>query len=98
MPRFVNRAYESMAGDKGSTIDVPIPSAITAQDVAPAAVPPSTADVAPTKVSIPMTKWKEAPFYLTDKDMLEAMTGTIPMQASEAIKALANQVDNDILA
>lgn len=98
MPRYVNRAYETMAGDKGSTIDVPIPSAIAVQDVSPGATPPSTADVAPTKVSIAMSNWKEAPFYLTDKDMLEAMAGTIPMQASEAIKALANQVDADIFA
>lgn len=98
MPRYVNRAYESLAGEKGSTIDVPIPSAIVAQVVAPGAVPPSTADVAPTKVALPLDKWYEAPFYLTDKDLLEAVAGVIPMEASEAIKALANQVDNDLLA
>lgn len=98
MPRLVNRAYESIAAEKGSTVDVPIPSAIAAQDVTPAATPPSTADIAPTKVAIPMDKWKEAPFYMTDKDLLEAMSGTIPMQASEAVKAIANQIDNDILA
>lgn len=98
MPRFVNRAYETMAGEKGSTIDVPIPSAITIQPVSPGATPPSTADVAPTKVAITLNKWNEAPFYLTDKDLLEVMTGTIPMQASEAVKAVANVVDTDILA
>lgn len=98
MPQIINRGYESMAGERGSTIDIPIPSAIAVQDVAPAATPPSTADVTPTMVSITMNKWKEAPFYLTDKDQLEIMAGTIPMQASEAIKALANQVNTDILA
>jgi hypothetical protein len=66
--------------------------------VAPAATPPSTGDSAPTKVAIALDQWKEAAFYLTDKDLLEVMNGTIPMQASEAIKAIANQVDNDILA
>lgn len=98
MPRLVNRGYEVMAGQKGSTVDIPIPSAVTVQDVTPAATPPSTADVAPTRVSIALSSWKEAPFYLTDKDMLESMMGTIPMQASEAVKAIANQLDADIMA
>jgi len=97
MPRFVNRAYETLAGEKGSTIDVPIPSAIAIAAVSPAATPPSTADVAPTKVAIALSEWWEAPFYLTDKDVLEVMDGTIPMQASEAVKAVANKVDQDIL-
>src|SRR4051794_18189673 len=98
MARVVNRGYEEQAGEKGSTVTIPVPSAIAAQDVTPANTPPSTSDVAPTQVQIVMSKWKEAPFYLTDKDMIEAMNGTIPMQAGEAIKAIANQVDNDILA
>ncbi len=98
MARLVNRRYESIAGEKGSTIDVPIPSAIAVQDVSPAATPPSIADIAPTKVALALDKWKEAPFYLTDKERLEVMEGTIPMQASEAVKALANQIDRDILA
>jgi coat protein Gp5 len=98
MPLLVNRSYEALAGEKGSTIDVPIPSAIAVQDVTPANVPPSTAGVTPTSVPITLDQWKEAPFYMTDKDLLESMNGTIPMQASEAIKALSNVVDSYILA
>jgi len=98
MPRLVNRKYEELAGQKGSTIDVPIPSAVAVQDVAPANTPPSTADVVPTSVPVPLDQWKEAPFYLTDKDMMEAMEGTIPMQASEAVKSLSNTVDQYLLA
>lgn len=96
MPLLVNRQYDPMAGMKGSTIDVPIPSAIAVQDVLPANIPPSTGDVAPTSVPIVMSQWKEAPFYLSDKDMLEAMDGMIPMQASEAIKSIANTIDSYI--
>ncbi|MFH2112922.1 MAG: P22 phage major capsid protein family protein, partial [Spirochaetota bacterium] len=48
-------------------------------------------------VSISLDQWREAPFYLTDKDLAECMEGTIPMQASEAIKSLANFVDAYIL-
>jgi hypothetical protein len=98
MPRYVNRAYEATAGEKGSSIDVPIPSAITAQAVSPSYVPPDDAGVAPTSVNLPLSQWYEAPFFLSDKDMLEVQSGTIPMQATEAVKALANNVDSAILA
>lgn len=98
MARVVNRGYEAMAGGKGSTIDIPIPSAIAVQAVTPGEVPPATEGVTPTTVAIALDQWYEAPFYLTDKDMHEAMEGTIPMQASEAVKAIANQIDGDILA
>lgn len=98
MPMLVNRSYEPLAGQKGSTIDVPIPSAIAAADVTPAATPPSTADVVPTSVAVTLSNWKEAVFYLTDKDVMEAMNGSIPMQASAAIKALAAAVTSSILA
>ena len=97
MPLLVNRQYESLAGQKGSTIDVPIPSAITAAAVTAANTPPSTSDNTPTSVPIALDQWYEAAFYLTDKDMMEAMTGHIPMQASEAVKALANNVDDYLL-
>jgi hypothetical protein len=98
MPRLINRGYEVLAGEKGTTVTIPIASAITAQDVAPANVPPATADVAPTSVTIVLNKWKEAPFYLTDKDVMEVMDGIIPLQAAEAVKAVVNQVEADIFA
>lgn len=97
-PRYVNRGYETIAGEKGSSIDVTIPSAITAVAVTPSYVPPDDTGVVPTKVSIALDQWWEAPFFLSDKDMLEAMNGFIPMQASEAIKSLANKVDALLIA
>jgi hypothetical protein len=96
MPQLVNRGYESLAGEKGSTIDIPIPSAITAQNVTAAATPPSTGDITPTSVILALDQWVEAPFYLTDQDMLQAQAGILPMQASEAIKAIVNRVEADI--
>lgn len=97
MPRYVNRTYETMAGEKGSSIDINIPSAITAGAVTHDVTLPDDTGVVPTKVSISLDQWYEAAFFMSDKDMLEALTGTIPMQASEAIKALANNVDTALL-
>jgi hypothetical protein len=96
--RIVNRDYDRQAAEQGQTIDVPIPSAITAQAVSPAATPPATADVSPTSVPITLNQWWEAPFYLTDKEEREVMRGTIPMQASEAIKSVINKLDQSLLA
>lgn len=87
-----------MAAQRGDSINIPIPSAIAVQDVTPAATPPSTADIAPTSVVVVLNRWKEAPFYLTDKDMMDAMEGTMPMQASEAIKAVCQVMDTDTIA
>lgn len=98
MPRFVNRQYEAVAGDKGSTIDVPLSSAITTQDVTPSYVAPDDAGTVPTKIAVALDQWKEAPFFMSDKDMLEAISGIIPMQAEEAVKSLGNTVDSAILA
>jgi P22 coat protein - gene protein 5 len=97
MPRLVNRDYEAEAAEKGATVTIPIPSAIADRAVAPAVVPPASVDSAPTQALIPLDQWREAPFHLTDKDVLEAMEGTIPMQASEAVKSLVNYANAFIL-
>ena len=93
----VNRGYEPLAGERGSTIDVPIPSAIQAVEVVPGNVAPDPGDLAPTSVPIVMDNWWETAFQLSDKDQLEVMNGTLPMQASEAIKSLVNTIDISLL-
>ena len=97
MPRLVNRDYDTIAQQKGSTVDVPIPSAVAVNEVAAANFAPETQNVAPTSVPIVLDRWKEAPFFLTDKDMKQAMQGTVPMQASEAASALAVDANAYIL-
>lgn len=97
MPRLINRSYESMAGQKGNVINIPIPSAIAATNVTPSITPASNTDSAPTSAQVTLDFWKEAAFHLSDSDMMSVMDGTIPMQASEAIKSLANAVDEYIM-
>ena len=98
MPRLVNTDYSRDAAEKGDTVDIPLPVSITAGAVTAAATPPSTTDITPTKVSIPLDQWYEAPFHLSDKDIAEAMEGIVPMEVSSAITALAENVNAAVLA
>jgi len=98
MPRLVNADYGLDSAARGATIDVPVPSAVSTAAVSPGSSAPDPADLEASTVSIVMDQWREAPFYLTDKDIMNAMDGLIPMQADEAIKALANYVDAYLLS
>ncbi|MCG4632903.1 P22 phage major capsid protein family protein [Bilophila wadsworthia] len=97
MPRLVNSDYSNLAAQQGASIDVPIPSAIKAQTVTPGATSQDTGDISPVSATIKLDRWMEAPFYLTDKDLMEANRGVIPMQASEAVKTIANDVNATLL-
>lgn len=97
MPRLVNRDYETEAAQKGTTVTIPIPSAIADRNVAPAEVPPASVDSTPTQALVPLDQWREAPFHLTDKEQLESLSNVIPMQASEAIKSLVNTANAFIM-
>ena len=98
MPRLVNGDYSAQAAEKGDTIDVPIPTAQSATDVTPSNTPPSPASKTPGKVQVALDQWKKTDFHLTDKDMVEIDRNAhfMPMQVSEALRALANAVNENI--
>ncbi len=102
MPRLVNGDYSAAAAQKGSTIDVPIPVAVGTRDVAPAEVNTEiSAGITPGLVQVQLNNWiQNDPIHLTDKDMaeIEFKDTFLPMQLQEAIKALAGDVNADILA
>ena len=95
MPRLVNSDYSSDAAKKGDTIDVPLPSAISATDVTPSNTPPVPTSLAANVVQIQLNNWKRAGFHLTDREVMEIDhdESFVPMQMSEAIRALANAVN-----
>ncbi|UUX51800.1 hypothetical protein NUH88_08875 [Nisaea acidiphila] len=100
LPRLVNADYSNDAARKGDTVDVPLPSAIAATDVAPSATAPQAGDTAISKVQIPLSNWKKAGFFMTDKEVMEIDRNEsfVPMQMSEAIRALANAVNASVHA
>lgn len=95
MPRIVNRDYEQAITSRTrfSTVNVAVPAAVATRTVSPAVVPPSVSSVTPTNVAVTLTEWKEAPFTMTDKDLSQVDHGILPMQAAEAIRSLANDID-----
>lgn len=97
MPRLVNSSYSGATSKKGDTITIPLSSAITSVDVVPASFAPDAGDTTLTNVPIALNKWREAAFDISDEDVEAAMDDVFPMQAAEAVKSLANYVDNYLL-
>ncbi|MCG8492274.1 MAG: hypothetical protein MI743_11710 [Sneathiellales bacterium] len=100
MPRLVNGNFSALAAEKGDTIDVPIPADLEAENVTPGSVQPAPSSVTVEKIQIELNNWKKANFHLTDKEMMEVAgrDDFLPMQASSAIRALANAVNRSIHA
>lgn len=98
LPQLVNKSYQGLAAQKGNVINVPIPSAISTRSVTPAVTFAANVDTSPTVAVVTLDRWREAPFQLNDNDMVSVMDGFIPMQASEAIKSLGNDIDTYILS
>jgi hypothetical protein len=93
---IANREYERMitGATRFSTVNVAVPASVAARVVAADVVPPAVTAVTPTKVAVTLSQWYEAPFALDDKGLVQAGDGIIPMQAKEAIKGLANTIED----
>ena len=100
MPQLVNGSYAVEAARKGATIDVPVPTATSADPVAPANVPPVPTQLSLKTVPIQLNNWYKSNFFLSDKDQLEIDRNQsfLPMQTNEAIRAIANVVNAAIHA
>lgn len=91
----VNRDYErDIQGARvGQTVAVAIPAAIATRSVSPDVVPPAVTAVTPTSVNVTLNQWDEAAFAMDDKGLAQVQRGIVPMQLSEAARALANKID-----
>lgn len=99
IPRLINNDYADIGASRGDTINIPIPQAISVQDVVPSNTPPVTADITDNTVPLKLDFWKEASFHLSHKELAIVDQGiALPMRAEEAVKSLAEQVNSDIIA
>lgn len=98
MAMLVNRDFDSDARQKGSSVDVPIPSSMgEAQDVIPSVTAPVSTDLEPQFIPIKLDQWKYQSFRLTDKEIHEILDGYVNLQVVEAGKSIANAVDKYLL-
>lgn len=100
MPRTVNFDWAAEVAQKGDTIAVPLPSPETAGDVVPGPIPATPQDQAIATAPVVLDQWKKADFNLTDKQIgeIDMNNNFLPMQASEAIRALANLVNASVFS
>jgi hypothetical protein len=93
---IANREYESeiTAAKRFATVNVSVPAEVATRTVAPDVVPPAVTAVTPTSIPVSLSEWKEAPFAMDDKGLSQVDRGILPMQASEAVKALANGIED----
>ena len=94
----VNTGYSAEAREIGDTITIPVPVAQSVAAVSPSNTPPANTDVTPTTVTVALDQWNKTDFHLTNKEELEiAAGGFVNTQAGEAVRALANEIDADLL-
>lgn len=99
MARLINRDLQSVAQKLGNVVNVPIPSAVAARAVTPAVAFAANGDSSPTSMPVTLDQWFEGPIQLSDSDSAAVDAEQfIRMQASEAVKSLANNVDQTIMA
>ena len=99
MPRLVNSDFSNEAVKKCTQIVIPLPVAVADQEVAPSNVLVAPTDVTPTSATLSLDQWRHSlPIGLTNKEKTEidASEDFLPMQMSEAIKGLANTLNQYI--
>lgn len=99
-PRLITSYGSRSKRNPGQTIDIPVAAAQTAAAVTNANTPPANSDKIASTVQLTLDKHYETRFHLSDAEVtrIDADGLYLPMQIEAAIKALANQIDGDVLA
>lgn len=92
MARAVYRGYDANPQQRGSVINIPVPSTFAAADA------PSTAqDITAGSVSITLNRWREVKFALTDKELTFTGEQIINDHIRPAAYALAQDIDVQLM-
>lgn len=97
LSRLVNTDFSDVAASKGDTVDVIVPHAKTASAVTPGTA--QAGDVKPIKYAISLDHWYQAGFALNAQELTQIeANGVLVGDASEALKAVVNAVEADMIA
>lgn len=98
--RSVAHDFDGAAARIGQTFEVPVPVAIAAEDVVPAATAPALTNTTQPTVQVAIDQWKMARFHLTSREVSEIMAGKtfVPLQMGEAIRTVARCVNIDLFS
>ena len=97
IPLMFNGDYSPESAKRGDTIEVPLPGVVSVNDVAPGNTPPTTGDVSTTHKQIQLDRWKEAAFVVADDEFFRVSEDFIPVQATEAVKALVEEINGHVV-
>ena len=97
-PQLVNRDYGAEAAKKGSQIEIPTSVAQAATEVTPSHTYSAPASPDPDVVILSLDQWYRTNFKMTDDELvtIERNAHYLPLQASESLRALANQVNGHV--
>lgn len=98
-PRMINNSLAADLAQRGESVTVNFAGPIPARDVVPGATPPGSSNPANNSTTVTLDYWKEAPFTITDKDLmgLDDPNSYINQQITEAGRSIANAVDSSVL-
>lgn len=96
--QLVSIDYGDEAAEIGSTISIPMVSALQATDVVPSNTPPAAVDVTSSYVEIKFDYWKEVAVTFTDRDYAQLRQGTMADCLRNAYIALGQVVHDSILS
>lgn len=99
VPRLVMNASSDQGIGYGQDITINDLDPLETRAVTPGAVFPDAGvnTLTATAKTISMTNWREVPYYITDAEVFDIQQGIWPRAFDEAVRALANKIDTDLL-
>lgn len=100
MPQVVNLEYSLSPKQKGQTIDVPVTKRSGTYNISPSHQDKQPSESVVEYVPVTLDQWKGADFYLTDAERtrIQKDEAFLPLTIQEKIRALANDVNADVLS
>lgn len=100
LPSLVNLDYSGDAAKFGASVNIEVAGRAAATDVTPSSTPLSPTSKTVSTVALPLDKWKQSDFHMTDKDMSEVSQSAtfVPPRAVAAVDSLIEQMNSDIFA